>query len=275
MLGLKERELWQACSILFGRGNPVRRDFLDTLELADLKMAFRRRSLETHPDRFLHLGPLQQRLYNELFQEVREAYEKLSGYLKIRSRGFQFAPEPVSPGAEEFADAPVNSPAAHRASPPDTAGEKPAHAGPAPLLIELNALPPWKLRTGEFLFYSGVISWNTLIASILWQSRQRERLGEIARRWGWLSEEELWQLLEDRRLGEKFGNLLLRHHLVTPFQLKMLLLQQQRQQPLIGEYFVGQGIVSPNQLNRLVEILESRNSLLDTPLSATPRAGSH
>ena len=68
MLGLKEAELLQACTILYGSGNHVSQDFLETLELADLKMAFRRRSLETHPDRFLHLGPLQQQpLIGEYF----------------------------------------------------------------------------------------------------------------------------------------------------------------------------------------------------------------
>jgi hypothetical protein len=115
MPGLKESELLQACTILYGSGNHVSQVFLETLKLADLKMAFRRRSLETHPDRFLHLA--------------------------------------------------------------------------------------------------------------------------------------------------------------TPFQLKMLLIHQQRQQPLIGEYFVGQGIVSPGQLNRLAEILENRNASLEARLTRAPNTG--
>jgi hypothetical protein len=109
------------------------------------------------------------------------------------------------------------------------------------------------------LYFSGVVLWKDLIASLVWQRRQRECLGEIARRWGWLSEDEVIELLADRRRGERLGEILLRHGIVTPFQVTMLLRHQERTQKQLGRYFVERRLVSEAQLWRYLRDLQAHN----------------
>ena len=69
MLRLKEPDLLQACSVLLGAGIPLDLLLLENLRLSDLILTFRRHSLETHPDGFLHRGPLHLEPCRELFQQ--------------------------------------------------------------------------------------------------------------------------------------------------------------------------------------------------------------
>ncbi len=257
MTGMRDVELLQACRTLFGESASLNSLFLDALQLTDLKKTFRRRSLETHPDRYLHLGFVNQRAYSELFQQVREAYEKLCGYLRLRSEEIKnqkaYAPWPPPPP-------PASRAAAHPMGSSFSGGFKDADLfDPVSFYKAPGPMPPWRLRLGEFLFYNGVISWDTLISALLWQGRQRERLGSIVMRWGWLKEAQLTELLHERRIGEQLGSILLRRQIITPFQLKMLLIHQRQKQPRIGEFFVGQGIIPPFHLPPLVDFLRERN----------------
>ncbi len=54
-------------------------DFLNYLQTGDLKTAYRKRALETHPDRALALG-VHEGIMNEKFKEVKVAYEMLFFY---------------------------------------------------------------------------------------------------------------------------------------------------------------------------------------------------
>jgi hypothetical protein len=269
MLALNKSELIQAGAIIFGRQMIGDSQFLERLHLAELKQAYRQKSLQTHPDLFVHLGGAQQRTYTELFQEVREAYEKLCGYLKLRAQMTR-----VLYSTSE--NAPNNNVKANGSEPPlqtePSFGEgrfirNPKDLGASASFVDDFQLPPWRLRTGEFLFYRGMIPWRVLISAILWQSQQRERLGEIACRWRWLSDELLWDLLEDRLVGERVGGILLRHQIVTPFQLRMLLIHQRRQQPPIGTYFLENGFLSEDELRNSLQFLCERNHRFDRKTS--------
>jgi hypothetical protein len=115
------------------------------------------------------------------------------------------------------------------------------------------------VRTGEYLYFSGVVNWKTLIAALVWQRQQREALGEIARRWGWLSEAEVYSLLSERRRGERLGDILLRRGLVNSFQLNMLLRHQENSQKRLGRYFIEHNLFSENELIRYLEDLKRHN----------------
>jgi hypothetical protein len=277
MLELNKSELIQAGAIIFGSQMIEDDQFLERLHLAELKQAYRQKSLQTHPDLFVHLGGAQQRTYTELFQEVREAYEKLCGYLKLRAQMSQSL-YPTSGNAPNNNVKANGRTAPFQSEPSSPDGgfiRNPAGAGASAIFDGDFQLPPWRLRTGEFLFYRGVIPWRILIAAILWQGRQRERLGEIACRWGWVSDELLWDLLEDRLVGERVGGILLRHQIVTPFQLKMLLIHQQRQQPPIGSYFLENGFLSEDELMNSLQFLRERNHRFDrkaNPMATPPFA---
>lgn len=120
-------------------------------------------------------------------------------------------------------------------------------------------LPRRKLRIGEFLYYAGIVSWKDLIAAIVWQSKQRQRMGEIAVRWGWLNEEKIVELLRGKTRGERLGDCLVRLKVITPFQCNMLVWQQQKSQKPIGEYFVRERLLSEMQINRYLKHLKDHN----------------
>ncbi|MBF0537797.1 MAG: DnaJ domain-containing protein [Nitrospirae bacterium] len=120
-------------------------------------------------------------------------------------------------------------------------------------------LPRRKLRIGEFLYYAGIVSWKDLIAAIVWQSKQRQRMGEIAVRWGWLNEEKIVELLRGKVRGERLGDCLVRLNVITPFQCNMLVWQQQKSQKPIGEYFVREKLLSEMQINRYLKHLKDHN----------------
>ncbi|QWR77067.1 J domain-containing protein [Candidatus Magnetomonas plexicatena] len=121
-------------------------------------------------------------------------------------------------------------------------------------------LPRRVLRIGEYLYYNGLVSWKDLIAAIVWQTKQRHRVGEIASRWGWLSEDKVAELVRARNKGEKIGEALVRLKIITPFQCNMLLWQQQKSQKPIGEYFLQERLLKDNDLSKYLKFLKDHNS---------------
>jgi hypothetical protein len=58
MTVVAEHELYRACKIIFGPDLTVSRKFLGYLQKSGVKRAFRKRVLETHPDRCVGRGEL-------------------------------------------------------------------------------------------------------------------------------------------------------------------------------------------------------------------------
>jgi hypothetical protein len=69
-------ELFQACETIFGPDVNVSIEFLEYLQPIGIKTAYRKRALETHPDRAKALGSFARDLNTE-FIDVQQAYEKL------------------------------------------------------------------------------------------------------------------------------------------------------------------------------------------------------
>jgi hypothetical protein len=239
-------ELVQACRVLFGPNLAVDQQFLISLENPALKRAYRKRALATHPDRFVHLGGNQPARHVQMFREVNEAYQKLTRYVGLRSnanRSHHIITEPELQFWRKSREKVWTPPTPEN-------GER---------IYDPSRVPGWQVRTGEYLYFSGVVSWKALISSLVWQRNQREALGEIASRWGWLSEHEILALLADRKRGERVGDVLLRHGLVTPFQLAMLLRHQGKTQKPLGRYFIEQGHCSDFELLRYLDDLKNHN----------------
>ncbi|MCG6552962.1 MAG: hypothetical protein L7F77_11590 [Candidatus Magnetominusculus sp. LBB02] len=131
-----------------------------------------------------------------------------------------------------------------------------------------RAVPRRRLRLGEYLYYSGVVAWKDLIASIIWQTRQKQRLGEIAARWGWLTEAKILEIMKSRNRGERLGDALVRLKIITPFQCNMLVWQQQKSKHPIGKYFTGENLISENDLNRHLANLKLHNRNVAKPASS-------
>jgi hypothetical protein len=271
-----EPELVRACRILFGGDLQINRDFLEYLQLSGLKSAFRKKALETHPDRVATDGLLAQDRHAALFREVQQAYEHLTTFLDAREKGFRLPP--LSSGADSpfpFAGSTTNRRRSstqengfrERPWPGRDRGNRTSSARPPESeRFYQGPLPRRPLLFGHFLYYSGVSTWRMIIQALIWQRSHRPRLGQLGQRFGWLSHEEILQVLRDSKTSRPFGQTALDLGLLNDRQLKILLFQQKRLQKKIGEFFIQEKILSPAQLNELLARYQEHNARLAAAL---------
>ena len=113
---------------------------------------------------------------------------------------------------------------------------------------------------GEFLYYSGHISWLELIRALVWQAQQRPCFGLVARRFGYLTPERITSVLAQRRVEEKIGEAALRLRFITSLQRQVVLHSQQRGCRRIGDYFVESGLLATMDLERIVHEVRVHNA---------------
>lgn len=240
MLAVTSRkDVFNACRVLFGPEVQVSIDFLKNLEPLELRSAYRKRALETHPDRASILGESEEGM-NRRFKEVVLAYQVLTPIIK-GDRKIVLSDEIGIQERQRRATARGNREkqfADHFYS---------------------GYFPKRELLIGQFLYYSGLISWRTLIKAVLWQRKQRPSIGHIARHWGFLSSDEVQKILRERSYKEKFGEYALRKGFITPFQLMALIGKQRRLQDPIGEYFIKRGILTPEDMDKMIKRVRIHN----------------
>ena len=223
-------DLDRALDLLFGANRPASASGVTFRR--EVRDAFRRRALETHPDRAQALGRSETSLADE-FRRIFEAYELLSR---------EEAPPPPRPVAQR---------------PRDRASRPPRdHLSHAPL-------PHRPLLFAEFLYYSGRASWRNLVEAVSWQRRQRPSIGRIAVEWGHLSDEEVREILDRRRRDgaeEPFGEYARRQGFLSGGQLLALLGRQRRLQRRIGQFFVEIGLVGELEIPSLDADLSRHNA---------------
>jgi hypothetical protein len=198
----------------------------------EVREAFRRRALETHPDRAQALGRSESSLAEE-FRRIFEAYELLSR---------EEAPPAPRPAAQRPRGQASRPPRDHLSS---------------------AALPRRPLLFAEFLYYSGRASWRNLVEAVSWQRRQRPSIGRIAVEWGHLSDDEVREILDRRRrdrVEEPFGEYARRQGFLSGGQLLALLGRQRRLQRRIGQFFVETGIVGEQEIPSLDADLSRHNA---------------
>jgi len=121
-------------------------------------------------------------------------------------------------------------------------------------------VPKRELLIGQFLYYSGLISWNTLTQAIVWQRRQRPIIGKIAQDWGILSSEDIRRILKERSYKDQFGEYAHRNGYITKFQHLAIVGKQKQMQPPIGRYFVQQGLLGNYDIKKMTESLRIHNT---------------
>jgi hypothetical protein len=211
----------------------------------DLKRAFRRRAMETHPDRARALGRAERDLARE-FALVRAAYGVLSalGDLPPRAAARPAAPPPSPRAPPPSRDARARAREA-----------RPARAGP---------LPARRLRLAEFLYYSGRVPWTAFVRSVAWQRGQRPALGRIAVEMGFLSQAEVLALLATRRAegaaAVPIGAYAVGRGALTAFQRLAALGRQARLQRPIGAFFVETGMLRAEELDALHGAMARHNA---------------
>lgn len=246
---ITKQDLFKACESLFGSDIDVSVEFLKYLQLSGVKAAFRKKALETHPDRAIMLageaGMLERR-----FKEVNLAYQLLSGFLACPwkyhleedgsiSARYVWRPKPAPKSAKSYSGKNNWNKSA-----------EPKYNG---------RVPGRRLLFGQYLYYTGHISLATLIKAIVWQRLQRPSIGAIATDWDMIFTEDVLSILQRRHYGEKFGECALRCGYLSQYQLKLLLERQKTLQPQIGRYFLEQRIVSSAGLFKMVAEMKAHN----------------
>ncbi len=263
----QEKAVFNACRVLFGSQVTLSRDFLAYLQLDGVRSAYLSRAKMTHPDRFPGAGFILLQRQAERFRRVTTAYDLLNDFLSDRARGLWF---PEKRGVvNDFRSSRVRQYPDGRIQKRRERRDFQSFSGKKDSSLSDFQLPQRPLPLGLYLNYRGLISHADLARALLWQRRQRPRLGDLSQRWGRLSEAEVKAVLRTRRQGpSRFGEKAVALGFLSQFQVDtMIYFQRSKQQPL-GGFFVEQGMISPSLIERLVSDLHDHNerALLDTPL---------
>jgi len=257
-------ELFQACETIFGPEVKLSNDFLEYLQPVGIKTAFRKRAFETHPDRAKTLGTFAVDL-NAEFINVRQAYEKLLWFVENRSEvAFNDFLYNTFRTQQTYSD--QYSKSSSRQNTQQKDGQKKTqhskkHSHHHDHFYS-GAIPNGNLMLGQFLYYSGLISWRTLIEAICWQRRQRPLIGQIAVSWGLISYRDVLKILTIRVFDEKFGECAFRTGYISGFEQLALVGKQKRLQRPFGEYFIKSGLLSSTDLIDLIRKQQIHNMKL-------------
>ena len=232
-------ELFDACGVLFGPEVEVSIEFLKYLQPSGIKDAYRCQVFETHPDRAAALGK-DEKFLNERFKSLTQAYERLTAAIKGDGRVLMQQPKPRPPKRR----------AGYR-KPPEKPNTNP-YPGNDHFYFNKGTVPKRKLLIGQYLYYSGYISWNTLIEIIVRQRKDRPPIGRIAVNWGLIDSDILQYILVNRKFNEKFGDYAVRNGYFTQRNLLALLYKQKKLQRPIGHYLLKYGF-RPDVLEQLVK----------------------
>jgi len=272
-----EEELYRSCRIIFGKDLKVSPDFLQYLQLAGIKKAYRKKALEFHPDRgFCQSLTSQQSMANQ-FIDVHQAYEKLVSYLEARDKGFEFNTSLWSSSTpkdnDEVKGAYQNSTSSAKRFYHQKANgfkrknnnggqQQTSSYGPPldPKSLYSGPLPNCELLFGRYLYYSGLINLHTIGQALVWQRSQRPCFGEIGRRMGWLNDQDTLEILRQRSDRQLFGELALRLGKLTQKQLQIILLHQEKLHKRIGQYFVTKNYWDTVILDAHIAAHRSHNS---------------
>jgi len=248
-------EIYQDCETIFGQGIIVSPDFLDYLQPVGIRAAYRKRALETHPDRAVLLDTLARDL-NAEFINVREAYERLLSYVETRNK-LNSRPQYSGDWGTHQASSHQNfqDPWGRYYSQNRWHQKQRSYADH----FFNGEIPKMNLMLGQFLYYSGLISWRTLIEAICWQRRQRPLIGQIAMEWGLLDYQDILRILTVRDFDEKFGDCAFRTGYISSFELFAMIGKQKRIQRPFGEYFIERGILSPEDIIRIAQKQQRHN----------------
>lgn len=278
-----QQQLFRSCEILFGADLHISGEFLEHLQASGLKGAYRKRALETHPDRLIGTNLSGWQDVNEGFRTIRKAYENLLLFLEaknIRSQGLGT----LSPKAATVFRAPQtersNIRKKYSAESSANTYQRPVSSlwkSTNPSLfphrergcsstesLYCGPLPHRRLLFGHFLYYSGLTNWRTITRVLAWQRTERPRLGELGHRFGMLNREDITLILQNKPLFQTFGQTAERMGMLRADQIRVLLFQQQRLQKKFGAILLEKELVTPHELHELLDQFQKHNALFSS-----------
>jgi hypothetical protein len=255
------RNLIDACATLLGaqarRGGQIP---LHQLDVSVIRRAYRRLAVTTHPDAAARAGARPGSVDGKRFIEASRAYELLMGYLLAQGGRAR------APAASVHTVRPRPTPETGRSTgekssngPRKSGDAGTAKTGKSPLHYH-GALPRRRLRLAEFLYYSGRVSWQSLISAIVWQRAARPRFGELAREMRALTRQELTKVLGARRRHEQTGDTARRLRLLTAEEVAQILRMQRARHKPIGRYFVEKERMPRVELTMILRELFRHNA---------------
>lgn len=292
-----ENEILDAFVLLFNPECGVSLDSIKSIKPLEIKIAYRRKALESHPDRAHFIGKSEREL-SELFTKVTKAYEKLCEHSKddwivlknispSRFAGSIFSYKKESkPEKQETREEKkyYSQYSAYQKEEPKTSwsrqsnqswqnnNNKEKSSGSASNTFNQNntrentgsantgtclkfkwGIPNSELLFGQFLYYSGIITWEELIKAIIWQRNQRPLFGQIAQSWNILSRDEVHQIIKEKKHKDKIGEYALKNGYINAFEQRAIIGKQKRMQYPIGQYFCTVGKLTADEIKIAVE----------------------
>ncbi len=253
---LAETDVLNACRTLFGDGPEIGGAFLHYLQPSGAKSAYRKKAKEHHPDFFYSEDLRTQQQQTDLFRKILEAYETINRFFQERDKGL-WTPTRFTASSPR-----PSRPAAHQNRPSNTGfqagtawkqNSNDFYRGPIPYRV---------LEFGRYLYFSGHISYWSLIQALTWQRKQRPVIGSVALRWGWLEKGSFERIIMAGNIPGRFGEKAVRLGLLTDFQVRTLLYYQRTQQERIGNFFVLQNMLTAEHLELLMHRMHEHNALV-------------
>jgi hypothetical protein len=234
--------------------------FLEQLDVAVVRRAWRRIAVSSHPDAARRGGGTASKHDGTRFIEASQAYELVMGHLLRRPA--RMAPSPRSgpkPQARREQGRTTQG-RKEQAQPGGAAGRRSTTEKRGSALFYHGPVPRRRLRLAEFLYYTGRVSWQSLIGAIVWQRAVQPRFGELARELRSISAQDLHRILGSRLRHEHTGQAAQRLRLLTAADVERILrLQRARRRP-IGRYFVEKEGMTAAQVALLLRELYRHNA---------------
>ena len=244
---ISEAEVFRACRTLFGPELQLSRDFLHYLQPSGVRTAYRNKAKQTHPDSYAISTAIVREKQQRLFQDLNQAHQTVQLFLKQRD---------LAHSASSFRSRTSSYNHSYQQPPPQ---QRRRQDRPPYSRYYRGPLPPRPLQFGLFLYYLGIIPFNAVISAITWQRQQRPVIGDIARRWGWLNDEQIKQILTFRNGISRFGERAEQLGLLSSLQVRALLLHQRTRQQQMGRFFIDQGFFGEEALHHLLANLAEHN----------------
>ncbi|MDR3629914.1 MAG: hypothetical protein P4L42_06215 [Desulfocapsaceae bacterium] len=255
-----EQQRFRSLEVLFGAEMTVSAEFLDYLQVGGLKAAFRKRAMETHPDRMAAGDFRRHPADHYSFHAVRAAYENLLGFLQTRDVARRNASSCHIHQWQMRRSGPF--PAAGRAFRPIIL---PADPGMPDISVNTErlyqgGLPARPLLFGHFLYYGGLTNWRTIARVLIWQRLGRPRLGELGLRAGIFSKEDVASILRHTNPEHLFGQTARRLGIATDNTVQRLIDKQKRLQKKFGMILVENDLINHGELRELLRCFRHHNT---------------
>jgi hypothetical protein len=236
--------------------------FLAGLEPAAVRRAYRALAVASHPDA-ARRGGRRDATDGRRFIDASRAYEVLMDWvLKAetvprpaarRQRPRQEGPRQERPKQER----PKQE--RPREEHPKQERSRATGTGSSPLFYR-GALPRRRLRLAEYLYYTGRVSWQSMIKAIVWQRTVQPRFGEIARELSRISGADLWKILGSKLRHEQTGEAAQRLRILSAAEVERILRLQRLRHRRIGAYFMEEERMTGDALSQLLRELHRHNA---------------